>query len=68
MRNMFNTNNILPNRFFIAKTENTQEIKNEKMAIWGVKYTKSKMPDIEKNKRKMLINRNIIENINAIVI
>jgi hypothetical protein len=52
MRNMFNANNILPKRFFIAKTENTIEIKNEKMAIWGVKYTKSKMPDIEKTKEK----------------
>lgn len=68
MRNMFNTTNILPKILFIAKTENTQEIKNEKMAIFGVKYTRSKMLDIEKNKRKMLINRNIIENINAIVI
>ncbi len=68
MRNMFNTNNILPKIFFIAKTENTQEIKIEKMAIFGAKYTRSKMLDIEKNKRKMLINRNIIEKINAIVI
>ncbi len=65
---MFNANNILPKIFFIAKTEKTQEIKNEKMAIFGVKYTRSKMPIIEKNKRNMLINRNIIENINAIVI
>jgi hypothetical protein len=65
---MFNTNNILPKIFFIAKTENTQEIKNAKIAIFGVKYTRSKMLVIEKYKRKMLINRNIIENINAIVI
>jgi hypothetical protein len=65
---MFNTNNILPKRFFIAKTENTQEIKNEKMASFGGKYATSKIPDIGKYKRKMLININIIENINAIVI
>lgn len=65
---MFNTNNILPKIFFIAKTENTQEIKNANIAIFGVKYTRSKMLVIEKYKRKMLINRNIIENINAIVI
>ncbi|MFE3976944.1 MULTISPECIES: hypothetical protein [unclassified Peribacillus] len=65
---MFNTNNILPNRFFIAKTENTIEIMNEKIASFGGKYTTSKMPDIEKYKRKMLININIIEKINAIVI
>jgi hypothetical protein len=65
---MFNATNILPKIFFIAKTENTQEIKNEKMASFGVKYTTSKIPDIGKYKRNMLINRNIIENINAIVI
>ena len=65
---MFNTTNILPKIFFIAKTENTQEIKNEKIANFGVKYTRSKMLIIGKFKRKMLINRNIIENINAIVI
>jgi c-di-GMP-binding flagellar brake protein YcgR len=65
---MFNTNNILPKRFFIAKTENTIEIKNEKIASFGGKYATSKMLDIEKNKRKLLININIIEKINAIVI
>jgi len=65
---MFNTNNILPKRFFIAKTENTIEIKNEKIASFGGKYAMSKMPDMEKNKRKLLININIIKKINAIVI
>ncbi|MFY0805760.1 hypothetical protein [Peribacillus frigoritolerans] len=65
---MFNTNNILPKRFFIAKTENIIEIKKEKIASFGGKYATSKMPDMEKNKRKMLININIIEKINAIVI
>ena len=52
----------------MAKTENTLEIKNEKIAIFGVKYTKSKMLEIEKYKRKMQMNINIIEKINAIVI
>ena len=65
---MFNANNILPKILFIAKTENAQEIKNAKIASFGVKYTRSKMLVIGKYKIKMLINRNIIENINAIVI
>ncbi|WP_179086043.1 hypothetical protein [Peribacillus simplex] len=51
----------------MAKTENTIEIMNEKIASLGGKYTTSKMLDIEKYKRKKLININIIEKINAIV-
>ncbi|MGE7186588.1 hypothetical protein ACQKKK_22305 [Peribacillus sp. NPDC006672] len=51
----------------MAKTENTIEIKNEKIASFGEKYTMSKMPIIGKNKNKMLTNINIIEKSNAIV-
>lgn len=65
---MFKTNNILPKRFFMAKTENTIEIKNEKIASFGGKYTTSKMPIMGKYKNKMLTNINIIEKSNAIVI
>lgn len=65
---MFNTNNILPKRLFIAKTENTIEIMNEKIASFDGKDTKSKMPIIGKYKNKKLTNINIIEKSNAIVI
>ena len=34
---MFNPNNILPKRLFMAKTENTIEMKNEKIASFGGK-------------------------------
>lgn len=65
---MFKTNTILPKRFFMAKIENIIEIKKEKIASFGGRYATSKMPDIEKDKRKMLVNINIIKKRIAIVI
>ncbi|MEY8192102.1 hypothetical protein AB4X15_20900 [Peribacillus simplex] len=51
----------------MAKTENTIEIKNEKIASFDGKYTMSKMPIIGKYKNNMLTNINIIEKSNAIL-
>lgn len=65
---MFNTNNIFPNRFFIAKTENIIEIANEKKANFDEKYATSKIPIIGKYKINMLTNINISEKSNASVI
>ncbi|MEJ9232829.1 hypothetical protein LAV79_26010 [Peribacillus butanolivorans] len=52
----------------MAKTENTIEIKNEKITSFGGKYTTSKISIIGKYKNIMLTNINIIEKSNAIVI
>lgn len=64
---MLNTNNIFPNNFLIAKTENKIERINDVIATFDGKYGKSKIPVIEKNKIKMLINKNINEKRDASV-
>ncbi len=52
---MLNTNNIFPNNFLKAKTENMIERINDVIATFDGIYGKSKIPVIEKNKIKMLI-------------
>ncbi|MGE7878077.1 hypothetical protein [Peribacillus muralis] len=68
IRNMFTANDILPKRFFIAKIENTREIKNEKIASFGGKYERSRMLIIGKYKINMLTNINIMKKNNANVL
>lgn len=56
---MFNTNNIFPNNFLIAKTEHIKVRINDVIATLDGIYGKSKLPVIGKNKIKMLMNKNI---------
>ncbi|MFD9626571.1 hypothetical protein [Peribacillus muralis] len=64
---MSKTNNNLPKRLFIAKTEKKMEIRNEKIASFAGKYTTSKMPIIGTYNNKKLTNIKIIEKSKAIV-
>ncbi|MGG4152703.1 hypothetical protein [Peribacillus muralis] len=68
IRTMFTANNILPMRFFIAKIENTREIKNDKIASFGGKYEKSRMFIIGKYKINMLTKINTMKKNNASVL